>query len=486
MPLMAADDFDFDLYGKFGLRESPFNVHALLPDQRGERLLVGRESELAQVIRKLQFGSGIVCLDGHNGIGKTSLVNVAAKRCLDLYTSGKSPKLILPLHDSMQLSKTDTVDAFCASALRKVAGALLRYRNWVHEHGLPQSETSAMKAWLTSPVAHFVNEAVTGTASAGFPGVVSFGASGSRSESAQVNTGTGYAQYGFEAQVKDWLNEIFGDGRNRGGVVCVIDNLEILETGTEATNFLDALRDRLLLLPGLRWVFCGASGVINSLAASPRLRSFLSHPVLKIESISPAQIEPLIRARIREFAADPADAERRLPTNLSDLKRLYTILNFNLRDLLQYAGQFCDHWAAVGYPMATEEAKSARFGKWLKKESEDTYRALSSFMPEDAWNLLDTAMSDEFRGTFGLGNYKRFNSSTSVTVSEKKFKSYLNSLVKNGLLTRSVEDERDEDDPLERRTFRVTAKGAMIHYARILSQGRQSFTSYDWLKTVVY
>jgi hypothetical protein len=45
---------------------------------------------------------------------------------------------------------------------------------------------------------------------------------------------------------------------------------------------------------------------------------------------------------------------------------------------------------------------------------------------------------------------------------------------------------REENDPLERRTYRVTAKGAMIHYARILSNARQSFASYDWLKTVVY
>ena len=483
--VMAEGYSHFDVYGKFGLRESPFNVHALLADERGQRLMVGRDTELHQVVRKLQIGTGIVCLDGHPGIGKTSLVNVAAKRCLDLYTGGQSPNLILPLHDSMQLSKTDTIDGFCASALRKVAAALLRYRHSLGE-GVPSREGNDVEAWLTSPVARIVSETVSGSASAGFPGVVSLGATGSRTESPSMNTGTGYSQYGFEAQVKAWLTEIFGAGPNKGGVVCVIDNLEILETGAEATNFLDALRDRLLLQPGLRWVFCGASGVINGLAASPRLRSFLSHPVIKVESISPSQIEPLVRARLREFSADPLDAEARLPIGVGDLKRLYTILNFNLRDLLQYPDQFCDHWAALGYPQATEEAKAHRFGKWLKKESEDTYRAISGYVPEDAWNLLDTALSDQFQGTFGLGNYKQFNASTSVTVSEKKFKAFLNTLVKHGLLTRSVEDDREENDPLERRTYRVTAKGAMIHYARILSNARQSFASYDWLKTVVY
>lgn len=133
----------FDVYGKFDLLECPFNVHALLADERGQRLWVGLDTELHQVVRKLQIGTGIVCLEGHPGIGKTSLVKVAAKRCLDLCIGGRSPNLILPLHDSMQLSK-------------KVAAARLHYRHsFVDE--VPSREGSDVEAWLTSPVARMVS-----------------------------------------------------------------------------------------------------------------------------------------------------------------------------------------------------------------------------------------------------------------------------------------------------------------------------------------
>lgn len=460
-------------------------MHALLPDERGQRLLVGRDAELAQVVQKLQRGK-IVCLDGHVGIGKTSLVNVGAKRCLDLFTAGSSSQLLLPLNEVLQLSKTDTIDAFCASTLRKVAAALMRYRETIPRNDISLSAGQDLAAWLSSPVAHHVNESLGASFSAGVPGVLASGLTVGQTQSAQMNTSAGFAQQGFEDMVKAWLAEIFGPGRNPGGVVCVIDNLEILESASEARNFLDVLRDRLLIQPGLRWVLCGASGVINSLAASARLRSFLSHPTLKIDNVSPAYVEPLLRARLKEFSDEPDESERLLPVALEDLKNLYVILNFNLRDLMQYADQYTEHMAAIGQVNLSHEQRRERFRKWLMRESEETYRALAGRLHKDAWNILDTAMSDEFKGTFGLGNYKQFNSQTSVTMDNKKYKSYLKNLVKFGLLTKSIDENDDEDDSLDRGIYRVSAKGAMIHYARIVLGERQSYGSVDWLKTVSY
>ena len=45
--------FGLDIYAACGLSENPFGVHALRPDERGVRLLVGRDTELEFVAQKL-------------------------------------------------------------------------------------------------------------------------------------------------------------------------------------------------------------------------------------------------------------------------------------------------------------------------------------------------------------------------------------------------------------------------------------------------
>jgi hypothetical protein len=70
-----------------------------------------------------------------------------------------------------------------------------------------------------------LNGQAGGGLSFGVAGLASVSASGSLSESSQVNQSAGFSQSGFEALVRRWLDEIFAVQGN-GGVVCIIDNVE--------------------------------------------------------------------------------------------------------------------------------------------------------------------------------------------------------------------------------------------------------------------
>src|ERR1039458_267474 len=59
-------------------RVSWFQTASLPASELGERLLVGRAEELRSLERKISSGPKIATLEGLNGVGKTSIVNVAA------------------------------------------------------------------------------------------------------------------------------------------------------------------------------------------------------------------------------------------------------------------------------------------------------------------------------------------------------------------------------------------------------------------------
>lgn len=481
---MSKKKLFLDCYASYGLCENPFLVQALKADEMGQRLLIGRDAQIQMVAQRLHKHGKITCLDGHVGVGKTSLVNVAAYECFQAFLQGETTQLLVPLHDSFQLKKDEDVGAFCSSVFRTVAQALLAQRGSLSAYKLSGPNAQHVDAWLNSPVVTHVTGGAGISANIGIPGVASVGMKGDLDTNSQLNTSSGFSEQGFEQLIRTWLNEIFSVQGN-GGVVCVIDNLELLESGAAARRTLEALRDKLFNVNGLRWVFCGANGVLHSLAASPRLGAFLNTPIIEVQNIAPADIEHLLRARLKEFS-DNADAtEAALPIRMEDLKHLYSIVNFNLRDLLNCADSYCEHQFSIGVTSASDTQKQARFEKWLDKNTTDSYNTLSSRISSDAWAVLDIAMSDTFQGNFGVGDYGSFNSNSKNKITEGKFIKWLRDLVKLGLLSKSIDDDASgNEDGFKRDVFTVTAKGAMVHYARMSKNESQSLLSVNWLRRV--
>lgn len=457
--------FGFDPYATIGLTENPFLVHALSPDERGERLLVGRDADIQLVAQRLHKHGKITCLDGHVGVGKTSLVNVAAFKCFKAYLSGETTQLLIPSASAYQLKKDGNVDQFCTEVFQGIAQTLLKHTDYLRQFENPAGlSLPQLNSWLNSPIVEHLNSQGGVGASFGIPGVARVSTKGSLSTAGQINQSTGFSQSGFDNLIKSWLNEIFSVQGN-GGVVCVIDNIELLETGIIARRMLEALRDKLFNVNGIRWVFCGANGVIHSLAASPRLTAFLSTPVIDVSNIHPGAISKLIRARLSEFSTNPDKAEDELPIDLEDLKFLYSLVNSNLRDLLGLADEFCEYCATSGQPIREKYNKHKKFEKWLQKATHERYHALFSRISTNAWAVLDIAMSQQFQGTFGAGDYSSFNQNSTIAFERSTFAKWLRELEKLGLLSKSF-DEASEDEGFARDVFTVTAKGALVHYAR--------------------
>lgn len=476
--------FSLDCYASWGLRENPFMVHALRADEMGDRLLIGRDDQVNLVAQRLHKHGKITCLDGHVGVGKTSLVNVAAYECFQAFLQGETPQLLIPLHESFQLTKDEDANQFCERVFRKVANELLMQREHLHGYTLTGTSLQHIDAWLNSPIIHHLTESLGGTITGGIPGVISSSIKVDSVGSKQINTSEGFTQDGFEQLIRKWLDEIFNVQGN-GGVVCVIDNLELLESGAAARRTLEGLRDRLFNVNGLRWVFCGANGVVHSLAASPRLGAFLNTPIIEVQNITQNHIEPLVRARLVEYSDDAEKAEKALPIRLQDLSTLYLIINNNLRDLLSYADEYCEQQFFLSKTELSDEQKEQRFKNWLEKHSSESYRTLSSRIPQDTWIVLDIAMSDMYRGTFGVGDYESFSSNSKINIAESTFIKWLRDLVKLGLLSRSIVDTAGEDDGFKRDVYSVTAKGAMVHYARVVKKEAQPPAAVsNWLRRV--
>ena len=171
------------------------------------------------------------------------------------------------------------------------------------------------------------------------------------------------------------------------------------------------------------------------------------------------------------------------------MKHLYHIVNFNLRDLLALSDEFCEFAVLSGTPIRIKDKKHNKFNRWLEKQTKERYQALSSRISQNAWAVLDIAMSDKFEGTFGSADHSVFNQNSKVKIEKSTFDKWLRELVKLGLLTKSIDDEQgsDEEEGFNRDVYTVTAKGALVQYARY-KDDRDNFSLIpsEWMKRVHY
>jgi MoxR-like ATPase len=68
------------VWEELGFSESPYATASLPPSEQGNRLLVGREDELERLLNVLRYTARHATIEGDNGVGKTSLVSIAAYR----------------------------------------------------------------------------------------------------------------------------------------------------------------------------------------------------------------------------------------------------------------------------------------------------------------------------------------------------------------------------------------------------------------------
>ena len=429
-------------YNSWNFTDNPFSARPLRADPVGNLLFVGREDELRRVGFRLAAGGAAVCLDGPVGVGKTSLANIAAFRAQAAYLENRrTHPLLVPCRHSFQVSNEEGPDQFRLRVLTEVAQTLLEKAS-AYRLGLSMEGSDGLNSWLNSPLL-----------SQWSVGIPVFSAGGG----SQANESSGYQQSGFIKAVTDWLEAIFPEDRN-GGVICVLDNLELLETSAIARRKIEALRDTLFTIRGLRWILCGAHGILQGVVGSQRLVGHLQEPV-PVAPLALAQSQEIFEARVRTFKIDDG-ASPYLPIEADDFHRVYMIVHRNLRNTLAYADEYCMSVAESGQVPKTTEEKRARFDGWLKSRSVSIRDAVLAQVGPRALTLFKDVIQ-KLDGEFAPGDFAILGFQ-----SLQAMRPQVKSLEELGLL----EAQRDEIDQ-RRKSIAVTGKGWLVNWCQVTHSG---------------
>lgn len=417
-------------YSDWGFRSGPFETRALPASPVGDKLLVGRETTVRSLMGKIETAGKIATVEGLNGVGKTSVVNVASYRLFNRHvTTGDGP-LFIPCRRTFQLDPNRDLQEFILHVLMEVAQTLIHEAEQIKVAG-HWLKTNALDRWLNKP------QLVSYQAGAW---VLSAGAQ------QETNTSTGFEQSGFKKAVSAWLETIFPHAED-GGVVCTIDNLELLQSSDAARGKLEQLRDELFNIPGLSWVLCGSLGIIFGVVSSPRLDGYLHKPI-EIGEIGGEHTLELLSSRTVGYAK-PGGAPY-LPIIPRSFEHLYQVLRGNLRSVLNQADEFCQ-FIFDRYPPQTDAEKEAEFEGWLASQAEEAFDVAKTQLRPAPLKVFQNACE---RVVFSPGDYEEFGF-TSV----QALRPHIRDLEGVQLLV-STQDEADK----RRKTIQVTGRGWLVKY----------------------
>lgn len=425
------------MWEDLGFSESPYAATALPPTAQGERLLVGREQQLKQLLTSLTYSARHPTIEGDNGVGKTSLVAVAGYQARQARVTGQRSQFFLPLERTFQLSPEDTTDQFRRRVFFEVARAFITEHDLLKTARLTLPDTNEVDRWLHSPIFHGTGGGIS---------VLGSGITGQRAS--QPNTGTGFNEAGFLATVDRWLRDCFPSAL-AGGFICVIDNLELLETSQAARAQLERLRDALLNQKGLRWVLCGAKGIVRSAASSARLEGLLADPI-NLVPIADDAVADVVGRRIEVFSTRP---NAYAPIEPAAFRYLYDVLHKNLRNALRYAEEFAMATVMSGHLETSSEAKFSLLESWLREESnkhhEDTHG-----VGRRAWEVFDGLVVLD--GECSPGDYEQFGFNSAPSM-----RPHIQMLEEANLVGRII-DETDN----RRKTISLTPRGWLVQYKK--------------------
>ena len=376
-------------------------------------------------------------MEGGVGTGKTSLVNVCTYRLLAAFLRNETDSLFIPSRRAFQLTQKSDLQEFKTSVYYEVAQTLLSMRELTSFLGVDLERAKELDRWLNSPTSKSIQGGLT---------VLGFGGSAG---SSTASSGPGFDRSRFEKQISGWLEEIFS--ARAGGVVCIVDNMELLQESSDAKHTVEALRDELLMKRGFRWVLSGANGSLQSVVASARLQGIFYDPIV-VGGISDGVIPHVLRSRTEAF--ERFSGSGYLPITATAFDVSYQALNRNLRNLLGQCDDYCMWIVDSGSHPQEENEKDDRFFEWFDGITKSAYEAASTQLRPRAWEVFDTAI--EIGGRFSPSDYESFGCSSLMALRPQ-----VKTLEDAGLLLSSI-DEQDQ----RRRTIEVSSKGYLVKYHR--------------------
>ncbi len=425
------------VWEELGFRENPYNTDPVPANEEGLRLLVGRNRELARLRMSLTSSANHTTIEGPNGVGKTSLVGVAAFTLLQESLIDKSKPLYLPIAQPFQLSASDTAADFTSNFMILLARAVSARRSLINEHHSSLRNLSDLDTWLNDPIL-----------TSGGGGVSILGVGGSGNVSRSANTGQGFARGGVEAHLREMMSAIFPK-TSSGGFVCVLDNLELLDTSSKARAMLEEMRDGVLSFPGVRWVLCGARGIVRSVVSTPRMQGKLVAPI-ELAPLGQNDVTEVIRIRLELFKAR---LDAYTPVDLEGFRRIYQIGNLNLRIALRYCEDFVFWCIETGNRPSSAADKFSLLDVWFADVTNRAQESMAVVTPR-VWRLFDEiaerpdGCSPSDFAEFG------FNSSSAM-------QPHLRTLEQANLI-----DSTTDDTDRRRKTINLTPLGWMVRYRR--------------------
>jgi hypothetical protein len=412
-------------YQTWGFKKNPFETTSLAPTKEGSDLLVGRNSEVKKLQNRLANSSKYTTVEGLNGVGKTSLVNVAVYRRFS-ESIGTSTGLLIPCFKVFQFSSDVTVSNFKETVLLAAAQTLFEAKEYLP---IPSGNTKdarliELERWMNSP---FIRSFSGGIA----------GAMASLSSSA---TGGGYERSGVFAEIERILDRL---AASNVFVVCILDNLELLETSDAARIALENLRDPVLNISGLRWVLCGALGIMYGVASSSRLSGYLQKP-LTIEDLDRKYAREIYQSRVAAYLIGPQNT---LPLSEDNFAEIFKIYRGNIREVLSAADEFCTYASDA---MDDEVFSEISFDTWLHEEIQAAMRAVSGALKGASKKVFLKACEKE---VFSPSDHLDFGYDSPMALRPQ-----IKILEDLGLL-KSSKDEKDK----RRKNIQVLPKGWLVH-----------------------
>jgi hypothetical protein len=426
------------IYKEWGFSGNPFNTTSLTADKTGNELIAGRDQDIGRFLRRLYNQPQIVTVEGDNGMGKTSLINVAVYRALDDHIKNKENALFFPCNRIFQISSETNYENFLCEVMIEIAQTIIKYKEDLIKLKVKLPDNiDSIDDWLNSPQ----NKSYQGSI-----GLIVAQIGGGISS--ETNTSQGFLKSGFINVVLNWLKQIF-PSKNSGGIVCVIDNLELLEKSTTARKTIENLRDTLLTVHGIRWVCCGSLGIVSSILSSPRLEGFLHDPI-SIGGINTKYVKDILQKRIELFKLKDSYY---LPITNDSFEVLYATLKSNIRNTIKYANEYCIWTVDNDLKPTMKDEKENSFLDWLIGKSMKYKCEIEKHLKPNSLKLFTSAL--ELGDNFAFGDFELFGFDTIHS-----FRTCVNELEGVGLVI-NVIDENDQ----RRRSIHLTEKGWFVSYA---------------------
>ncbi|MDA0164566.1 ATP-binding protein [Solirubrobacter ginsenosidimutans] len=422
----------------FGFRSNPYDSSELPASEVGHKLLVGRDAQLRQLKEQLKSSANVVAVEGAYGVGKSSLIAVAQHALEEEFPMGRGQQLFLSASKPFQLQTDTGPTAFRHEVLYSVANALTTHRERLREAGLANSGIETIGRWLTAPEVRGKGGGLT----------TPFGG-GTFNMTSGPNTSDGFKQEGFPERVEACLRECF-PSRQQGGVICVIDNLEVLDLSSTRT-LLEQIRDPLLRKAGLCWVLCGAPRTVRDAASSQRLHGIVRTPI-EIGPIEAPFVGEVVGRRLEVYAQEDSNYT---PVEPDGFLRLYGAVNRHLREALVACERYSE-WldAREDWPESPAD-KSQLLRKWLALEA-DNHLSATRDPGDRAWRLFDE-LAQEPDGIASSSDFRALGFKSPDAMLKEMQELQMANLAGPAM----------GEDPSRDETIEMTPQGRMVRIARL-------------------